>query len=164
MLRKLKLPIIGLVFVLANQAVGFAVHAAMPDAFLAQGTTRYAVAQSATSEVTHSGAWATVPGMYTTISIPAGKVGDVMGIFCGDAYADHNATALQVRAVVAGIVAAPGYVNFQNEQVVQHQCATFYRTGVGAGTNVVGIQWRSSDGLDTVRLWQRSMIVTVNIR
>lgn len=163
MLRKFKIPIIIVVTALLTQAVGLVVQAAMPQAFLPAGTTRYAVAQSTSNELTWSEGWLPILGQ--TITLPGGKTADVMVIFCGNGWTNSNSTALQVKVQIAGVVASPGVVNFAAQSgVIQGHCATFYRSGGVAGTVPVRVYWRSSNGTYSVNMSQRSMIVIANIR
>lgn len=160
MLQKFKLPIVILVIVVLNQAAGYAVHAAMPETLLASGTTRYAVAQ-ATGMIYMSSTSLVDTGLSKTITIPAGKTGDVMVFFCANTQSQSYAYAY---ALVGSVGASPGLVQLRNHGDVgsESQCVNFYRLGVPAGTKTVKIQWK---GYDTLGQWmyQRSMIVIVNI-
>jgi hypothetical protein len=163
MLRKSQLILAALLVIVASGTVSYAVSASMPQALLGAGTTRYAVASSVSSELTFTNVYHTVPGMSVDVDIPGGKVGDIFVIFCADAYAD-SLTALQVRAWISGFTGTPGYTNFQEEPVIESHCATWYRIGVGPGIRNVAVQWRSSNDGHAINLYQRNMIVIVNIR
>ena len=163
MLRKFKIPIIIVITALLTQGVGLAVQAAMPQAFLPTGTTRYAVAQSTTGALTWSEGW--LPTLGQTITLPPGKTADIMVIFCGNGWTNSNLTALQVKVQIAGAVASPGPVNFADEDgEIEGHCATFYKSGGVAGTVPVRVYWRSTNGTYSVNMSQRSMIVIANIR
>ncbi len=164
MLRKFKIPIIIVVTAVLTQAVGFAVQAAMPSAFLPSGTTRYAVAQSTAGQLTWSPSW--LPLLSQSIVLPGGKTADIMVIFCGNGWTNSNLTALQVKVQIAGVVASPGVVNFAAESgVIEGHCAAFYRSGGVAGTVPVRVYWRSTNGPTySVNMSQRSMIIIANIR
>ena len=104
MLRKLKVPAIVLVAVLLNQVAGYVVHAAVPDAFLASGSTRYAVAYAADEITNSSSTYADIPGMRASISIPEGKRGDVLLLFCAESWTDGTT---RVSPWIAGAYRTP---------------------------------------------------------
>ncbi len=161
MVQKLRLPIIILIIVVLNQAAGYAVHAAMPDSLLAGGTTRYAVADATALITTTSTTLVDMPGLVTSITIPAGKVGDVMVFFCGNVQSDSYAS---VSARVAGVTASPGVVQLNSAGAggLQSQCVNFYRLGVPSGAKTVKMMWRGAGGAQQ-SLLHRSMIVIVNL-
>jgi len=164
MLRKLRIPIIIVVTAVLTQAVGLAVLAAVPSAFLPNGNTRYAVAQSTSTELTWSEGW--LPLMSQSINLPAGKTADIMVIFCGNGVANDSHTVLQIKVQIAGTVASPGIVNFADvDAAAEGNCFTFYRVGGTAGQVPVRVYWRSSNGTSgySVNMYQRSMIVIANI-
>lgn len=161
MLGKWKILIIIVVTALLTQFAGYAVRAAMPEAFLTEGTSRYAVAYVTGSELLfHDDGWQNIPGMIKYISIPAGKTADVMVIFCGEAYSD-SANALFVRAYVGGILMLPPETILQEEETVSSRCVTFYRINVPAGTPAVRLQWWASNTFGN--LYDRTMIVIANV-
>jgi len=85
-----------------------------------------------------------------------------MVLFCGDAL---SGTQMFIHAVVGGVTATPDNVLLigqTTEGLKQNQCATFYKTAVGAGTKVVKMQWSSKFGGSEI-MFQDTMIVTVNI-
>lgn len=160
MLRKFRFVVAGLAIILANQAVGYAVHAAMPDTALAAGSTRYYVASRAAYEVTSSTTWKTLSGMSTTISIPSGKHGDVMVLFCGTGGATGG--SLYVRAVIGGAAAVPGSILLTDVSTYESHCTYFYKLGLSAGSRAVTMQWHTSTG-GTAAMGNLSSIVMVNI-
>ena len=165
MLRRFKIPVIVLATVLLNQAAGYAVHASMPDALRPAGTTRYAVAQSTDNVTLTSGdPWSDLPGVATSISIPSGKRGDVMIVFCAEA--EGNDAGLHARAHIGGALAVPDQTLLQNVEPKASQCTLFYKANVRAGTRMVKIQWMPAGGavgVSTVGIRDRSMFVTINI-
>ena len=161
---KLRIPIIIVVTAVLTQAVGMVVQAAVPSAFLAAGTTRYAVAQATDNILTWSPDW--IPALSKTITIPGGKTADIMVIFCGNGWTDNNATGLQVKVQIAGTVASPGEFNFAAESgEIEGHCAAFYRLGGTHGDVPVRVYMRSTNGPTySVNMAERSMIVIANIR
>ena len=154
-----------LVVILSALASYLVVSAAMPDALLPAGSTRYgAVGVAATSATgTNSASFTNLPGLSTTITIPAGKKGDVMVFFCGTIDASTNNYAY-VRAKVGSSVARPDeVVAWEFNSTQQNSCVNFFKTGVDAGTHTVKMQWKSDNGT-IIGAWARSMIVIVNVR
>jgi hypothetical protein len=160
MLRKLRFVIAGLVIIAANQAAGYAVHAAMPNTALAAGSTRYYVLSRAAYASTSSGAWTNVSGMSTTINVPAGKHGDVMVLFCGSAGA--TGTPLYVRAMVGSAAALPSSKLLTNISSYAGNCAQFYKLGLSAGSRNLKMQWQTNGG-GTGAMGELTMIVLLNI-
>ncbi len=162
MLKKFKLPLVIVVIVLLNQAVTYAVQAAVPTALLPGGTTRYTVAQATGMISTSSNlVWAET-GLSKAISIPVGKTADVIVLFCANTV---SSSYMQAQVLVGTSVAAPGLVQLRNHGDVggESQCANFYAVAVPAGIRTVKVQWK---GYDTQTQWmyERSMIVIVNFR
>ena len=76
MLHRFRFVIAGILIILINQAVTFAVSASMPTALLPAGSTRYATAASTSTEnVNNLVGWADVPGMTKYITIPSRQDG-----------------------------------------------------------------------------------------
>jgi len=162
MLGKIKLIIAGLIVVATSGVVSYVVSASVPDSLVAAGATRYAMVSSSTQRSTSSMSYENLPGMSTSIGIPAGKVGDIMIQFCGGALAG---TQMFIRALIGGVTATPTNVLLigqTTEALQQSQCAIFYMTTVKAGTRTVNMQWRSAFGAPQ-NIFQDTMIVTVNI-
>jgi len=161
MLHRLRFVIAGLIIILVNQAVTFAVSAAMPAALLPAGSTRYAVVSTATTASTNSGTFVGVPGMSTKINIPSGKVADVIVVFCGVAYAPT--TNLHVRALAAGVEMGPGQVLLRGaNSALENQCGLFFLANVGSGLQTVKMQYYSQN-TNFVYIYGRSMLVVANI-
>ncbi len=160
MLERFKLPIVIVVIVLLNQAVSYAVQAAVPNAYLTSGTTRYAVAQASTT-ITTTSTTLVDTGLSKAISIPAGKTGDVIVLFCADVISPSFAYA---QAMVGTLAAPPGLVPLRAGGGTggESQCANFYVLGVGAGSKTVKMQWRGYDNQQQM-MFHRTMIVIVNI-
>jgi hypothetical protein len=158
-MRKLKYVMAGVLIVVANQAVNYAVSAAVPSAVLPPGSTTYAVAKAADHISTFNTVYSNVKDMSVSITIPAGKHGDVMILFCGQA---SSSATLTVRALVAGKGASPGPVIFHEGSPFGSNCAAFYKVGVGEGTKTVKIQWKTFTS-SVSDMFARSMIVTVNV-
>ena len=159
MLHKLRFVIAGLVIILVNQVVTFAVAARVPQSLRPSGTTRYAMAQTTTTaDNTSSGNW--IPtGLATSVTVPAGKKADVMVVFCSVGDGDGN--VISVRAKIGGAVLLPSPgVTLMSVSFTGSHCATFYKTGVGEGTKIVRAEWRSFAA--GANLLERSMIVTLN--
>lgn len=162
MLRKLKVAAIVLVAVLLNQVAGYVVHAAVPDAFLASGSTRYAVAYAADEITNSSNTYADIPGMRASISIPEGKRGDVLLLFCAESWTDG---ATRVAPWIAGAYGTPSSTQIRISPpggFAESRCFNFHRLNVHAGTKIVKMQWREAGG-GTSSLGVRHMIVIVNL-
>jgi hypothetical protein len=82
--RKLRFVIGGLLVVIASGVVSYAVSASVASAALPAGATRYAVAGAMTGspDSTTSTTFVALSGLSTTVKIPSGKRGDVMGLVC----------------------------------------------------------------------------------
>ena len=101
MLQKLKIPIIIVVTAILTQLAGYAVHAAMPDALLAAGTTRYAaISYPGVDIVADYEGWVDMTGMIKYIAIPTGHTADVLVIFCGNSRHDRNRRTVYARAMI----------------------------------------------------------------
>lgn len=164
MLQKLKIPIIILVTAILTQLAGYAVHAAMPDALLPDGSTRYAAAVSTSVEnVLLSDGWIDLPGMTKFITIPTGKTADVIVIFCGSSFTGDPAY-LSVRALIRDVLASPEAFQLQVSDTVgrSSHCAIFLKTNVASGSPAVKIQWQVTGGKGATVV-SRSMLVIVNI-
>jgi hypothetical protein len=162
MFQKLKIPIIIVATVILTQGAGYAVRAAMPDALLASGTSRYAAAYATSPQVTSLAAYSDMPGMTKYVSIPSGKTADVIVIFCGDVATTLN-TGLQLRATIRDVPMAPDPVTLlYSDGAISNQCAMFQKTNVTAGSPPVKIQW-AADGAGPVQVNTRSLFVILNI-
>jgi len=164
MLHKFRFVIAGVIIILVNQVVSFAVSASMPVSLRPAGTTRYAMvtASNATSTSVQL-SWADISSLSQTITIPSGKRGDVMVLFCGATTSDESGVSQYVRALVGGAAASPSEsVMVPTGQKTKH-CANFYRLNVPEGTRNVRMQWHNSWEIATHRMYDRSMIVIVNI-
>jgi hypothetical protein len=161
MLHRFRFVIAGVLIILVNQAVTFAVSASMPSALLSAGTTRYAAAQaSAIADVSSSPSFADIPGMTKYITIPGGQTADVMVIFCGEA-ASGSASQYLVRAQIGGALAVPNWSYMTVGSGYGNSCISFYRLNVPAGNPAVKIQWRAPTS--TVSMAHRSLLVIANI-
>jgi hypothetical protein len=152
------------VSVVASLAANRAVSAARPESLLTAGTARFALA-SATGSVSTTTwtSWVDLPGMAVSFTIPSGKRGDVMVVFCG---VSSTNSQLDVHAVVGGLVASPGagarLVSASGP--AENRCATFYKVGVvGTGSPMtVKMQWTGGTP-GTQSMTSRSLVVIVNI-
>jgi hypothetical protein len=162
MLRKFRFVIAAIAIIAANQAASYAVSASMAQTYIPAGTTRYALA-SATAEVLYAGStFKDVPGMATSITIPTGKHGDVMVLFCGDV---ASLVDVQAQVLVGGAAATPGIRELgpRTDAAYGSRCAAFYKTGATAGTKLVKVQWKPGS-VGTIGVHARTMLVTVNVR
>ena len=158
MFRKLRFVIAGIALIAANQAVSFAVSASMPESLRPAGSTRYAAVGSSTLALTTQTAFSDLADMTTSITIPAGKHGDVFVLFCGETF---SLSVTKVRAIIAGQESNP--IQLQDSTSgAQSRCASFFRFNVPEGSKNVRVQWAGSTA--TVQsMNQRSMIVIVNL-
>ena len=164
MLRKLRIPIIIVVTAVLTQAIGFAVHAGLPDTLRPAGSTRYAVA-SADSDFTDSTTWSTIAGLSQSISIPAGKYGDVFISYCADQNGTFAGELLRVRALLGGSSALPASALLPVESTSFYvtKCASFYKLNVPDGSRTVRMQWAAQSEGEKNWIVQGRMIVTINI-
>jgi hypothetical protein len=161
MWHKYRFVIAGLVIILVNQLVSFAVSASRPEAFLPSGTTRYAAAYLSTNYgLSYTGNWLDLPGMTKYISIPEGQTADLMIHFC-ILMTPNTAPHVAVRATVRGQPAKPYWVQFTPSAAQSNMCADFYLTGVTAGQPPVKIQMDVPPG--TINLAEAVMLVTANL-
>jgi hypothetical protein len=159
MLRKLRFVIAGLILILANQAVGYAVQAARPETALAAGNTRYYVLSHPGSSITSSTAWTNLPGMSTSFTIPSGKHGDVIMLFCG--LGGVTGGNLGVRALIGAAAALPSSNILTDVSTYETHCAQYYKLGLGAGSRTIQMQWHTTGG--TSAMSELSLLVLVNI-
>ncbi len=162
MLRKFRFVLAGILIIVVNQAVTYAVSAAQAQSLLAPGTTRYAVVSTTSSTSTTSGTWADLAGLVTNITVPSGKHGDVIILFCGDS---NTQSVTSVRAKVGGYFAAPSASEIRYNPPAggsESRCANFYLLNVPAGTRAVKVQWAGTSGQYSW-MFSRSMIVLVNM-
>ena len=161
MLQKARFLVGAVLVVLTSAAVSYAVSAAVPDSLRPAGSTRYAVAQStaATSDNSGDAGFENMADMATSISIPAGKKGDVMVVYCGETVTG-DASTIRVRAMAGGSLLGPPNVPMDTVTTAGMDCATFYKLNVPDGTRTVRMQWHA---YTSATIWSRTMIVTVNI-
>jgi hypothetical protein len=106
-----------------------------------------------------------MPGLSASITVPAGKVGDVIVVWCGMVASD---SAMMVRALIGGSVGKPDnmQVRIQHAEVgAETTCATFYRGSIPAGTRTVKMQWAAHMLYPSTqqRMFNRSMLVILNL-
>jgi len=166
MLHRFRFVIAGVIIILVNQGVSFAVSAAMPASLLPQGTTRWAVVvrRPPLMDVTTSTSWVNMPGTSTAITIPGRSTGDVMVWFCSHSVTDQWMT---VRARLGTSSMSPTettlkHTNSPGMEFGESQCANFFRTDVGPGTYTVRMQWHANDG-GYAALGYGSMLIAVNV-
>ena len=83
MISKTKLIVAGILFLLASVVLNQAVSAAVPDALLPAGTTRYATLHSEDYfQTIVGGSWVDVNHSTKYITVPGGQTADVMIIAC----------------------------------------------------------------------------------
>ena len=166
MLHRSRFLIAALLVVMTSAMVSYAVSASMPNALLAAGSTRYAIASSVNQASLHVfDGWEDMPGMTKYITIPAGKTADVMVIFCGDMDVLNVGDWINIQVLVRDALAAPSPYSLYVSELPASQCAVFYKTGVTAGTPAVKVQWEVS-GIPSTEIGfmnSRSMLVVTNI-
>jgi hypothetical protein len=159
MAHKLRFVLAGLAIVAtsvaASLAASGAASAAPAAALLAPGGSRYAAVFSMSTITSTHLTFVDLPGLSTSITIPAGKLGDVLVFFCGDAN-----QSLIARAIIGGVGASPHGAQITNtaSTAKESRCVNFYRLGVPAGTPTIKMQWAGVGSMDS-----RSMMVVVNI-
>ena len=164
MLHKFRFVIAGIVFILVNQVVTFAVSASMANALLPAGTTRYAAATASDSlYIAVADGWKDITGMTKYITIPGGQKADVFVIFCGGV-ASSNTQYLNLQAYIGGTLAGPGIQVFPLVTTYRNQCALFQRLNVPAGSPAIKLKW-SVGAFDNyeANMAERSMIVIANL-
>lgn len=167
MISRSKLILAGILILIASVVLNQAVSAAVPNAFLATGTTRYAFVSTAANASTTSTSFVNLPGLSTTIAVPAGKTADVFVLFCGDIVTESFTL---VRAVVGGTRASPVEMQVREPPADplgggETGCANFMRKDVPAGTQTVTMQWRGAGAFpgSQQQMFDRSMVVIANI-
>ena len=163
MLHRFRFVISGTLVVLTSAMVSYAVSASIPNTLLPAGTTRYAFVTASGQVLTPSSSFVNLPGLSTSITIPAGQTGDVMIFFCGASYAENFTL---VRALVGGSRASPPEVQLREGATTgsESQCANFVKKAVPAGTHTVTMQWRGPGPAGPVQfMYDRSVIVVVNL-
>jgi hypothetical protein len=71
-----------------------------------------------------------------------------------------------IVVTVNNVDAQPGEITLRegtSSQPEESHCASFFKTGLGAGTKTVKVWWRSVNGGE-IHAYARSMIVFVNVR
>ena len=137
------------------------VSAAVPDALLPAGTTRYAAATASTPiYIVAADGWKDVTGMTKYITIPGGQTADVFVIFCAGSYS-ASADRLNLQAYIGGTLAGPGIQVVPLVTTYRNQCALFQRLNVPAGSPAIKIQWK----MNSLDAWmaERSAIVIANL-
>ena len=163
MLHRLRFVIGGLVIILINQAVTFAVSASMPATLRPAGSVRFAMASTDVGAYPGTaGTWEPT-GLATSITVPAGKTADVTVLFCAVVVPVN--TYIKVRGKVGAALLLPnqygtGFV-ISSEETSVSRCMNFYKTNVRAGTRTVRIEWLTGNNAPELR--SRSMIVILNI-
>lgn len=142
----------------ATAAFGFA-----PADFQPKGAM-YVTAVSATNAInTSSTSYVDVPGLSTRVTIPAGKVGDLVIQLSAEV---NSPDGLYARARVDGSNATPGQAQLYNGINVNKGSSThgfnYYMFNVGAGLHEIKIQWKGLGGSQFMS--NRSMVVFANIR
>ena len=117
-----------------------------------------AQATSQAFDDTNDAGFEDMAGMATSITIPSGKKGDVMVVFC----AENSVSSpgyIQVRAMAGGsLLSSPVYLDAATS--VTNHCASFYKLNVPAGPRTVRMEWQAGT---EASLWDRNIIVIVNI-
>lgn len=165
MFQRSKLAVAGVVMAMLILLSNNPAAAAVQQTLLTAGTTRYAAVSTDVHAYTTSTSFVDLPGLSTGITIPAGKVGDVMIFFCGDTATGSYTT---VRALVGGVAAAPSLMQIRANTSTgggESGCANFYKLKVASGSPTVKMQWRGDPSYPGKQqhMWERSMIVIVNI-
>ena len=162
MLHKYRFLIAGIVIVLVNQAVTFAVSAYVPGALLTAGTTRYATQSStATTSVSNGAGFVDLPGMLKYITIPSGEKGDVMVVFCSD-FGSTTSDYGWIRVLIGGVSASGSdlQVEFEGASYTS-QCGVFTRSNVPEGNPSIKVQMEVTTGTAGVA-YHPNMVVILN--
>jgi hypothetical protein len=165
MFHKFKLAIIGALMVLASAAASYAaVSAAMSDALLPAGSTRFAAAHATgDTSVEATQGWVDLQGMTKYITIPTGKTADVMVHFCGQVFTQTGGQ-IWTRVLIRNVVASPSELALPAIANGSTFCSMFYKTNVAAGSPPVKLQWKvaGSPGI-LASTYARTLFVIVNI-
>lgn len=165
MLHKLRFVLAGILIIVVNQAVTFAVSAHMPDALLAAGTTRFATAavgHSVVAQVITTGVgFVDVTGVTKFITIPSGQTADVMVIFCAEIFSTTAVNA-KVRALIRDVAIDPDYVGVDVLKNNTNRCMLFHKDAVSAGSPAIKIQVQPQNG-DNVSVSGKSLVVIANL-
>lgn len=151
--------------VLLTLGIAYVAFGAITD-FQPQGSYRVTAVSATNSINTTSTTFVDVPGLVTRVTIPTGKVGDLVIEFSGEVNAADGVFA---RAQVDGANALPNGVSpvqlFSSININTGSSThgfNWYKFGVGAGLHKVAIQWKGLGGSEFMS--NRSMVVLASIR
>ncbi len=139
-----------------------AVALAAPDTLQPAGKMRVAMQSGSNAVNMTSTSYQNIPNLATNVTVPGGKVADLVIQFCG---VMNSPDALYVRAQFdASNVSPSGDVQafYDTSGGATSQCFTWYKLGVGSGLHVVEMQWKGLGGQQFMS--QRSLVVWANIR
>ena len=160
--RRFKIPIIIILTAVLTQAAGYAVRAALPEALLTAGSTRYAAAYyPALYTVSYTGDWQDLTGMTKYITIPTGQTADVFVSFCA-LLQKGTAASVSTRALLRSEPASPPGLEFVPATTPSNQCADYFWTNVSAGQPPIKIQMYVTPATN-VYVQHATMLVTVNL-
>jgi hypothetical protein len=126
-----------------------------------QGQARIAYQFQGDPITTHSRDFVDVPGLALFVTVPDGKVADVLILFSA---LMNTGDALYVQALVDGIAARPGSVLVLSKTstgIAQSQGYNF-SSFVSSGSHIVKMQWAGLG--DQQYMLQRSMALILNVR
>lgn len=133
-----------------------------PETLQPAGKMRVAAVSATNAINTTSTSWVDVPNLSTFITVPDGKVADVVIEFSAMV---NSPDAQSVRARIDRSVASPGPVQVfytpGNVGASSHGF-NFYKFAIGPGTHTVKMQWSGLGGQQFMSY--RSMILFVNLR
>jgi hypothetical protein len=162
MLHKFRFVIAGVLIILVNQVVTFAVSASMPSALLPAGTTRYAAAHNNTAYgIDETGDWQDLVGMTKYITIPAGKTADVFVSFCTQLN-KVTGSYVHVRGLIRSAVSLPAVQVMELTTQATVHCANFYWTNVAAGQPAIKMQVYVPLAT-SAQVHNATMFITVNV-
>ena len=165
MSRKTTLKLVTVIALTAVLTLGIAAIAFgfMPGDFQPKGQVRITEVSATNANNTTSTSFVNIPNLSTTVTVPAGKVADLVIQFSGMV---NSPDAVSSRALVDTTVALPGPTQLYYGQGVNLGASSlgfnYYLNGVGPGVHRIAIQWSGLGGQQFISY--RSMIVIANIR
>lgn len=125
-----------------------------------KGQVRFAYASATNPINTTATSFVDLPNLAATVTVPKGKVADVLILFSGEM---NSPSALYIQAVIDAFATTPGPVQafWGVGGGATAQGFNFYGV-IGEGTHTIKMQWRGLSGQQFMSV--RSMTILLNLR
>ena len=159
---KLRAAIAALGLFVAASATGYFFAANVQANYVTAGTTRYAMVAAQDAQTSTSTSFVSIPGLSTTVTVPSGKVADLIIDFSGEV---NSCSAMSVRAVVDSTASSPtsAQIFWPTGGGAQAEAFTFFAKAVKSGTHTVAIQWSEITACSQMFISSRTMVITSNV-